>query len=154
MVLARLKDNDKGTWTWAPAHPVCAALIGSREECPLPVDFATGEGGVQEEANLDVLDRLIRGTPVVDLLTQQSGEKHQMVILHPDQIAVAYNLCDSLGKQAVGLLVCAPILLIERDLTGVVVEQGPENAMKKEAMKGMHTRVSFSPSSGEFRRRE
>lgn len=97
----------------------------------LPVDLATGEGGVQEEANLDVLDRLIDSTLVVDLLTQESGEKHQMVILHPDQIAVAHNLCDGLCKQAVGLLVCAPILLIERDLTGVVMEQGPENAMKR-----------------------
>jgi hypothetical protein len=99
---------------------------------------------VQEETNLDVFDRLIRGTLVVDLLTQQPGEKHQMVILHPDQIAVAYNFCDGLGKQAVGLLVCAPILLIERDLTGVVMEQGPENAIDKgENERNAHTRIIF-----------
>lgn len=95
-----------------------------------PVDFTTGEWGVQKEADLDVLDWLLAFARVaVDLLSKQLGQQHQVVVLDPDQIAIADNLRDGLGEESVGLLVCAPVLLVERDLTRVVVEQWPENAI-------------------------
>lgn len=90
-----------------------------------PVDFTTREWGVQKEADLDVLECLLR---VVDLLSEQLGQQHQVVVLDPDQIAVADNLSDGLSKESVRLLICAPVLLVERDLTRVVVEQWPEDA--------------------------
>jgi len=83
---------------------------------------------VQEESNLDILDRLIALTLVVDLFPQQSGQQHEVVILDPDQIAIANNLRDSLCKERVGLLIRTPVLFVERDLTGMVVEKWPEDA--------------------------
>jgi len=84
---------------------------------------------VQKEANLDVLEWPLAFARVVDLLSEQLGEQHQVVVLDPDQIAIADNLSDGLGKESVGLLICAPVLFVERDLTGVIVEQWPEDAV-------------------------
>jgi hypothetical protein len=94
---------------------MCYSIGGGKKDSviPLPVNFAARERRVKKESNLDVLGMFISLTLVVDLLAQELREKHEMVILHPDQISVAHNLCNGLGKQAVGLLVCPPILLIE-----------------------------------------
>ena len=50
-----------------------------------------------------------------------------MVVVDPDQIVVLYILCDLLCEQTVGFLVGIPCGLVEGDLTGVVVEEGPED---------------------------
>lgn len=94
----------------------------------LPVNLATGERCVQKEANLDVLDRLLCDPLLLDLFSEQFWQQHQVVILNPDQITVADNLGDGFGKQCVGLLVCTPVLLVERDFTGMVMEEWPQNA--------------------------
>lgn len=51
--------------------------------------------------------------------------------MDPDHVAILYVLDDSLGKEAVDLLVGAPCVFIEGDLTGVVVEEGPEDGICK-----------------------
>lgn len=45
--------------------------------------------------------------------------------MHPDQIIVLNILRNCLCEETVGLGVCVPSGLVEGDLTGVVVEEGP-----------------------------
>jgi len=85
------------------------------------VNLATGEGSVEEEAELDVALR------VANLFAQHSRQKHEMVVVNPDQIVVLYILCDLLCEQTIGFLVGIPGRLVEGDLTRVVVEEGPED---------------------------
>ena len=85
-----------------------------------PVDLAAGKGRVQEEANLDVL--LGRA----NLLTEHGRQQHQMIIVHPDQIAILDILDDGLGKQPIGFSVCVPGHLVKGNLPGMVVEEWPQ----------------------------
>jgi hypothetical protein len=48
-----------------------------------------------------------------------------MIVLDPDKITAPNNLSNGLCKEVVGLLVCTPVILIERDLAGVIMEEGP-----------------------------
>lgn len=48
-----------------------------------------------------------------------------MVIVDPDEIAVLHVLDNSLGEEAIDLLVSSPGGLVKGDLTGVVVEERP-----------------------------
>jgi hypothetical protein len=50
-----------------------------------------------------------------------------VVVVDPDEIAILDILDDCLGKKMVDFLVCGPRGLVERDLTGMVVEEGPED---------------------------
>lgn len=52
-----------------------------------------------------------------------------MVIVDPDQIAILDIFDDGLGEKAVDLLVCGPSRLVEGNLTGVIMEEGPENGV-------------------------
>lgn len=52
-----------------------------------------------------------------------------MVIVDPDQIAILNILDDGLGEEAVDLLVCGPSRLVEGNLTGVIMEEGPEDGV-------------------------
>lgn len=87
------------------------------------VDFTAGEGGVKKEANLDVL------LGVADLLAQHLGKQHHVIIMNPDHISVLHILDNLLCEQAVDLAVSSPGGLVERDLTGVVVEKRPEDGV-------------------------
>lgn len=87
------------------------------------VDLTAGEGGVKEEANLDVL------LGVADLLAQHLGKQHHVIVVDPDHISVLYILGNFLCEQAVDLTVSSPGGLVERDLTGVVVEKRPEDGV-------------------------
>lgn len=80
---------------------------------------------MQKEANLNVLHWFLRDPLLLDLLSEQFWQQHQVIVLDPDQIAVTHNLGDGLGKQCVGLLVCAPVFFVERDFAGMVVEEWP-----------------------------
>ena len=93
-------------------------LVTNRQDS---VDLATGEGSVEEETELDVALR------VADLFAQHSGQKHEMVVVDPDQIVILHIFCDLFREQTVGLLVGIPSGFVEGDLTGVVVEEGPED---------------------------
>ncbi len=87
------------------------------------VDFTTREGRMQEEANLDVL------LSCSDLLAQHFWQKHQVVVVDPDKIAILYILSHRFCEQPVDLLVCGPCRLVECDLSGVVMEEGPEDGI-------------------------
>lgn len=87
------------------------------------VDLAAGERGVEEEANLDVL------LGVANLLAQHLGQQHQVVVVHPDEVAILHVLGHLLGEEAVDVAVRGPRGLVERDLAGVVVEEGPEDGV-------------------------
>jgi hypothetical protein len=93
-------------------------LVTDRQDS---VDLATGEGSVEEETELDV------ALGVANLFAEHSGQKHEMVVVDPDQIVILHVLCDLLCEQTVGFLVGIPGGLVEGDLTGVVVEEGPED---------------------------
>jgi hypothetical protein len=85
------------------------------------VDLATGERGVEEETELDV------ALGVANLFTEHSRQKHKMVVVDPNQIVILHILCNLLCEQTVGFLVGIPGGLVEGDLTGVVMEEGPED---------------------------
>jgi hypothetical protein len=71
---------------------------------------------VQEKAKLDVL------LLIANLLPQHSWEKHEVIIVDPDNVVVLNIRGDCLCKQSVCFLVALPRRLIEGDLAGVVVE--------------------------------
>lgn len=52
-----------------------------------------------------------------------------MVVVNPNQVAILHFLRDSLCKKTVGFLVGFPGGLVEGDLAGVVMEQGPEDGV-------------------------
>ena len=85
------------------------------------VDFTAGEWGMEEEANLDVL--FCRANHFAKHLRKE----HQVVVVDPDEIAILDILDDCLGEKMVDFLVCGPRGLVERDLTGMVVKEGPED---------------------------
>jgi hypothetical protein len=93
-------------------------LVTDRQDS---VDFATGERSMQEETEFDV------ALGVADFFAEHSRQKHEMIVVDPDQIVVLYIFCDFLCEQTVGFLVGFPGGLVEGDLTGVVVEEGPED---------------------------
>lgn len=95
-------------------------LIANRKNT---IDFTAGEWGVQEEADLDIL------LAITNLLTQHFRQQHEMVVMHPDQIAVLDFLRDGLCEKAICLLVSFPGRFVKGDFTGVVVEQRPENGV-------------------------
>lgn len=64
---------------------------------------------------------------VADFFAKHSRKKHEMVIVYPNQIIVLDVLCDFFCEQTVGLAVGVPGRLVESNLTGVVVEEGPED---------------------------
>lgn len=76
---------------------------------------------MQEESDLDIL------LAITDLLAQHLRQQHEMVIMHPDQIAILDFLRDGLCEKAICLLVSFPGRFVEGDFAGVVVEQRPEN---------------------------
>jgi hypothetical protein len=93
-------------------------LVTDRENS---VDLTTGEGSVEEETELDV------ALGVADLFAEHSGQKHEMVVVDPDQIVILYVFCDFLCEQTIGFLVGFPCGLVEGNLTGMVVKEGPED---------------------------
>jgi hypothetical protein len=66
------------------------------------IDFAAREGRVEEEANLDVLFGR------ANFLSQHCGQKHEMVVMHPNEISILYILCHCLSKQTIDFLICFP----------------------------------------------
>lgn len=88
-----------------------------------PVDLTTGEGCMEEEANLDV------DLAVPDLLPKHLGKQHQVVIVDPDEVAVPHLLRDGFGEQPVGFFVGLPGGFIEGYFAGVVVEEGPQDGI-------------------------
>lgn len=96
------------------------AMEDTEQECfsdgQNPVDLAAGKWRVEEETDLNVL------LAVTDLLPQHLREQHQVIVVDPDHISVLDISDDCLGEESVDLAVCAPCGLVERDLTGVVVE--------------------------------
>lgn len=52
-----------------------------------------------------------------------------MIVMDPDQISVLNVFCNGRGKELIGLLVCLPGLLIEGDLSRMVVEQWPQDGI-------------------------
>lgn len=73
---------------------------------------------MEEKADLDVF-------LVLESLSEQLGQQHQMVIMNPDEIAILYVLQNSLSEKLVDFLVCCPCTLVKGNLTRVIVEQGP-----------------------------
>lgn len=86
-----------------------------------PVDFTAREGRMQKETNADVAL-----AQLAELLAQQLRQQHEVVVMDPDQIALASFVGNRLGKETVGLAVGVPGRLVEHDLTGVVVQEGPQ----------------------------
>lgn len=74
---------------------------------------------MEEEADADVL------LGVANLLAEHLGEEHEVVVVDPDEVAVLDVFDDGLGEEAVDFLVGAPGGLVEGDLTGMIVEEGP-----------------------------
>lgn len=85
-----------------------------------PVNLAAGERRVQEEPYADV--PLIQQS---ELFAQKLRHQHQMVVVHPDQIAVSSLVGNGSCEQAIDLKIRIPRALVEHNLSWVVVKQGP-----------------------------
>lgn len=64
-------------------------LVANRQ---YPVNFATGEWGMEEEPDFDVL------LTVPNLLPKHFRKEHQVVVVYPNQIPVFDFLRDSFGE--------------------------------------------------------
>lgn len=64
-------------------------LVANRQ---YPVNFATGERGMEEEPDFDVL------LAVSNLLPKHLRKEHQVVVVYPNQIPIFDLLCDSFGE--------------------------------------------------------
>ena len=94
--------------------------VSARKE-KLPVDFTAWEGSMKKPADLDIL---------LGSLAKHRGQKHQVVILYPDEITILKDFVNGFSEKFVDLLIGLPPLFIERDFTRVVMEQGPKNTTK------------------------
>jgi hypothetical protein len=77
---------------------------------------------VQEETNLDILLALL-----CDLIAQHGWQKHEVVVVYPDQVIVLDVSSNGLCEQLVCFCICGPCRLVEGNLTGMVVEERPED---------------------------
>ena len=80
------------------------------------VNLGAGEGSVQEETNLDIL------LGVSNCGAQHFWDEHKVIVMHPNNIAILYIGCNSVGKQLIHFLVCLPVTLVESDLSWVIME--------------------------------
>lgn len=87
------------------------------------IDLARWEGSMEEESDLDVL------LACADFFTKHLWEKHEMIVLNPDQISILNIFCHSPSKDAVYFLVSSPGRFVKCDLSGVVVKQWPEDGI-------------------------
>jgi hypothetical protein len=76
---------------------------------------------MEKESDLDIL--LLAS----NLLSEHLRKKHQVVIMHPNQIAILNFFRDGPRKKSVRFLIGIPGRLIEGYFTGMVVEKRPEN---------------------------
>lgn len=88
-----------------------------------PVDLTAGEGRVEEEPDLDV------DLGISDLLPEHLGQQHQVVIMDPNQVAVAHLFRDGFGEKPVGFFVGLPGGFVKGDFAGVVVEERPQDGI-------------------------
>ena len=86
-----------------------------------PVDLATGEGGMEEEPDLDIV------LSIPNLLSKHFRQQHQVIVVYPDQISILDFLRDSFGEQTIGFFICVPCRFIKCDFTGVVMEEWPKD---------------------------
>ena len=66
-----------------------------------------------------------RTSPVPELLLEQFGKKHKMVIMHPDHVTVGRRVGNSFSKEIIDLFIRSPCFLVKRD--GLVVQNWPED---------------------------
>lgn len=85
------------------------------------VDLARGKRRVEEEADLDI------GPAGAYLLPKHLWQKHQVVVVDPNEITILDLLRNGLGKEAVGFGVGLPRFFVEGDFAWMVMEQWPEN---------------------------
>jgi hypothetical protein len=110
---------------------------------------------VEKEADLHALDRLTTIERIIlrfDILSdirelvgckfpgelragdetaKEHGEQHKVVILHPHHRILANLLANNLSKAHVGNAVCEPVFLVEIHFTGMVMEERPEDGVRK-----------------------
>lgn len=61
-------------------------------------------------------------------LTEEAGDEETVIIVNPNQVARAMNLCDALSVRFVGPDVCIPILVLCGQLCRDIL---PEEVMKQ-----------------------
>src|SRR5712671_2120881 len=66
-----------------------------------------------------------------DKTAKEHGEQHQVVILHPHHRILANLLANNLSKTHVGNAVCEPVFLVKIHFTGMVMEERPEDGIRK-----------------------
>ena len=81
---------------------------------------------MQEEANLDILHRLLHP---LDLPPQHGWEEHKMVVMNPDEVVILQGLDNGLCKVAIGFLIGIPVRFIEQNFARVVVEERPQDGI-------------------------
>ena len=62
---------------------------------------------------------------------KEHGEQHKVVILHPHHRILANLLANNLSKAQVSNAICEPIFLVEIHFTGMVMEERPEDGVRK-----------------------
>ena len=82
-------------------------------------DLTAGEWRVQKETDFDLL-------AVSDLFSQHGWQKHEVVIMYPDEISFLGILRNVYGEKSVGFAVCLPHILFEVYFTRMIMEQRPQ----------------------------
>lgn len=66
---------------------------------------------------------------MADFLSQHLRQKHEMIVVYPDQVSVVDMRSNGACKLLVSLSVRFPIFLDECDFAWVIVEERPQNGV-------------------------
>ena len=66
-----------------------------------------------------------------DETAKEHGEQHKVVILHPHHGILANLMANHFSKAQVGNAICEPVFLVEIHFTGMVMEERPEDGVRK-----------------------
>ena len=84
--------------------------------------FGAREGGVEEESDFDIF--LVS---LANLFAQHCRQKHEVIIMDPNEIVVVDISRDSGGEQLIGFPVCVPRGLVKGDFAWMIVKERPHD---------------------------
>ena len=118
------------------AHGVKSNKIAVQQGCEdrfphrqNPIDFTAGKWCMQKEPDLDLHAGLLR------YFTKELREKHQVVIVNPDRIAIMQLRGDHFGKEEVNFIVSIPYSLANTaHFMQLIMKEWPQSGIYSETV--------------------
>lgn len=91
-------------------------------------DFKGGKGSVKKETNGEVRK----------FLSEEFGEKHKVIVMHPDNIVWLDDVQSGAQESFVDLFVAGPVILSEPGKGREIVEEGPDSTIAESMVETLH----------------